>query len=107
MQQAIYLDIALFIPGLIASLNGLVLGGLGVQIPEAVSQIGSDAVFVTLLVAIGYSVASSILGITPDKIPFVSDAANRRMPTIDMFDAQGKFIGPTRSDDNKDDSEKK
>ena len=107
MQQAIYLDIALFIPGLVASLNGLVLGGLGVQIPQAVSQIGSDAVFVTLLVAIGYSVASSLLGITPDKIPFVSDAANRRMPTIDMFDAQGKFIGPTRNDDNKDDSEKK
>ena len=86
MQQAIYLDIALFVPSLIATLNGLVLGGIGVEVPEVVSQLGSDAVFVTLLAGIGYSVASSLLGITPDKIPFISKAAGDRMPTNDMND---------------------
>ena len=108
MQQAIYFDIALFIPGLIASLNGLALSGLGVQIPESVSQLGSDAVFVTLLAGIGYAVVSSLLGITPDKVPFISDRANERMPTIDMFDAEGRFIGPNRDniDDTKDDKKK-
>ena len=104
MQQAIYFDIALFIPGLVASLNGLVLSGLGVQIPEVVSQLGSDAVFITLLAGIGYAVVSSLLGITPDKVPFISDKVNERMPTIEMFDAEGRFIGPNR--DNVDDSKK-
>lgn len=109
MQQAIYFDIALFLPGLIASLNGLVLSGLGIQIPEAVSQLGSDAVFVTLLAGIGYAVVSSLLGITPDKVPYISDRVNERMPTIDMFDAEGRFIGPTRDmmDDTKKDDDKK
>jgi Ca2+-binding EF-hand superfamily protein len=105
MQQAIYLDIALFLPGLIASLQGLITSGLDVKIPEVVSQLGSDAVFLTLLAAIGYSVISSILGITPDKIPFISDTASQRIPTIDMFDADGRFIGRNREDNedqNKD-----
>jgi Ca2+-binding EF-hand superfamily protein len=105
MQQAIYLDISLFLPGLIASLQGLITSGLDVKIPEVVSQLGSDAVFLTLLAAIGYSVISSILGITPDKIPFISDTASQRIPTIDMFDADGRFIGRNREDNedqNKD-----
>jgi len=105
MQQAIYLDIALFLPGLIASLQGLITSGLDVKIPEVVSQLGSDAVFLTLLAAIGYSVISSTLGITPDKIPFISDTASQRIPTIDMFDADGRFIGRNREDNedqNKD-----
>ena len=108
MQQAIYLDIALFLPGLLATLNGLVLGGLGVQVPEVVSQLGTDAVFVTLLAAIGYSVSSSLLGITPDKLPFISKSTTERMPTIDMFDEEGRFIAPKRGeDDDKKDDDKK
>ena len=109
MQQAIYFDIALFLPGLIASINGLVLSGLGVQIPEGLSQLGSDAVFVTLLAGIGYAVVSSLLGITPDKVPIISNTVNERIPTIDMFDAEGRFIGPNRDaiDDKKKDDDKK
>lgn len=109
MQQAIYFDIALFVPSLLTSLGGLALSGLGVQIPEAVSQLGSDAVFLTLLAGIGYAIVSSLLGITPDKVPFISSAVDARMPTIDMFDAEGRFLGPSRenSDDTKKDDDKK
>jgi len=82
MQQAIYLDFALFVPGLIATLSK----ALNVM-PEGnniIGELGSDAVFVTLLAAIAYSSVSSLLGKTPDKIPFISDAVNNRLPTKDM-----------------------
>jgi hypothetical protein len=99
MQQAIFLDIALFFPGLVAGLLGIIGGQAGVQLPATVVTLGNDAIFFTLLAVIGYSATSSLLGITPDKVPFVSDAVNDRMPTVDMFDAEGRFI-PRKKRDN-------
>jgi hypothetical protein len=103
MQQAIFVDFALFFPGLLAAVAGLVGQGLGVQLPPALGEIGSDALFLTLLATIGYASISSLLGVTPDKIPLVSKAAADRMPSMDMnmFDDQGRFK------DKNDDSEKK
>ena len=92
MQQAIFLDIALFFPGLIAGVAALIAQGVGVQPPAILAQIGTDAVFVGLVVAISYSVVSSLLGEAPDKIPGISDQVLARMPTIDMFDDEGRFI---------------
>jgi hypothetical protein len=107
MQQAIYLDIALFFPGLIGALYSLVFANLlGVQIPEGMAELSSDAVFAAVLVAIVYSSVSSLLGITPDKIPIISQAANDRMPTIDMFDDQGRFV-PKQVRDRKEEDDKK
>jgi hypothetical protein len=88
MQQAIYLDIALFFPGLIAAIYSVVGGG----IPPELTVIGNDVMFVTLLATLGYASVSSLLGITPDKIPLISDSVSQRMPTIDMFDDQGRFV---------------
>ena len=102
MQQAIFLDVFLFIPGFIASVGALVLNGLGVTIPAIAAQIGNDAIFVTLVAAIGYSVVSSLLGITPDKIPGVSDQVNARIPTLDMFDEQGRFTPKNPTDKDED-----
>jgi hypothetical protein len=94
-EQAINLDIALFVPGLIASLSALAGGSLGLELPAGVSEIGSDAVFVALVATIGYSVMSSLVGVAPDKVPGISEYVNQRMPTIDMFDAEGRFVPPT------------
>jgi hypothetical protein len=99
MQQAIYLDIALFVPGLLSSVGALALDGLGVTVPPIVSQVGFDFVFITLVAAIVYSVVSSFLGITPDKIPWVSDQVNSRIPTLDMFDDQGRFTPKNPKDE--------
>jgi hypothetical protein len=107
MQQAVNLDIALFVPGLIATLSTLVGGGLGLQIPAGIAEIGSDAVFVALVATIGYSVTSSLLGVAPDKIPGISDSVTRRMPSIDMFDAEGNFVPPTLEDNQNKDEEQK
>jgi hypothetical protein len=105
MQQAIYLDIALFFPGLIAALSSAASSGLGLEIPAGVGELGSDAIFVALVATIGYSAVSSLLGITPDKVPFLSDAANNRVPSMeDFLDSEGRF-DPTlmmRGDNDQD-----
>jgi len=89
-QQAIYLDVALFLPSLVATLAGAASSGLGVSIPPAIGELGSDAVFVTLMAVLGYSALSSILGVTPDKIPFLSEAVDRRVISVDAI----QFIDP-------------
>ncbi|KAL3912950.1 MAG: hypothetical protein SGARI_000896 [Bacillariaceae sp.] len=103
MQQAIYLDIALFFPGLIAAVVGLASGG---NLPPGITEITNDVVFGTLLLTVAYASISSLLGVTPDKIPFISGAVEDRMPTVDMFDDEGRFI-PREMREKKDDEEKK
>lgn len=91
MQQAILLDIALFFPGLLATLVTAASPGLGLTIPPMIGELSSDAVFVALVVTLGYAAVSSLLGVTPDKIPFISDSVSNRVPTADMI----QFIDPT------------
>ena len=102
MQQAIYLDFALFVPGLMAALLGAVGSGLGLPATGVVTEYLSDAVVLGTLATIAYASTTSLLGSTPDKIPFVSDAAKRRMVTPDMFDEEGKFVGPSRGVEDDD-----
>jgi hypothetical protein len=106
MQQAIFVDIALFLPGLLAAATGLIASGTGFELPPGVTELGSDAVFGALLLTIAYASVSSALGITPDKIPFLSRAVEDRMPTIDMFDENGRFSPPERRDDEKEDDKR-
>jgi Chloroplast import apparatus Tic20-like/EF-hand domain pair len=107
MQQAIYLDIALFFPGLLAGLYALVGSGLGLQLPQSVTELGTDAVFFSMVALVGYAVVSSLLGVTPDKIPFISNAVSQRMPSIDMFDASGRFLGSSRGETDENEKDKK
>jgi len=90
MQQAIFIDIAVFFPGLLSGLIGLILGGANVKLPTLVTQISTDAIFVTLLAVLGYCTVSSLLGMEPNKVPIISQAVNDRMPTVDMFDIDEK-----------------
>jgi hypothetical protein len=107
MQQAIFVDIALFFPGLLAALFGIIGSGAGFQIPPGLAELGSDVIFGAMLLTIGYASVSSLLGITPNKIPLISQAVDDRMPTIDMFDNQGQFIPRNeREDKDKKDDEK-
>ena len=102
MQQAIYLDIALFFPGLLLGISQAVNQGLGLQIPPSFTEVASDVVFFTMLAVLTYTTISSLLGITPDKLPIVSKAANDRMPSLDMLDDQGRFIGRQQDEEDKD-----
>lgn len=114
MQQAIFLDVFLFFPGLIAALWTIVFSSIeGVALPQAVTELGSDAVFFTLLAMIGYSSISSLLGKTPDKIPLIGQLVTDRMiPSADvLLDEANELIrmqkklkeGKTDDDKKKDD----
>lgn len=113
MQQAIFLDIALFFPGLLTGVIGIILGSQDIQLPEAVTQLSTDAIFVTLLAALGYCAASSLFGIEPNKLPIISQAVGDRMPNVDMFDIdkEGNVFAKPREgseeEDKKDDDKKK
>ena len=105
MQQAIFLDIVLIFPGLIGALFEVVGKG---KTPPALMALGSDVIFATLLVVLLYCVTSSLFfGTAPNKLPFISEAVEARMPTVDMFDASGRFDPTKRKDAKKkeDDSE--
>jgi hypothetical protein len=106
MQQAIFLDIALFFPGLLAALSTLVFSGAGASISPVVTQISSDVVFGGLVLAIVYCSASSLLGIPPNKIPFISQLVEDRTLSLDMFDADGQFV-PRQMREEKDDKKDK
>lgn len=109
MQQAIFLDIALFFPSLLASIGGIALNAGGVQIPTQISELGTDAVFVTLLVTLAYCSVSSILGQEPNKIPLISKNVEDRMPNInDFVDESGKIkrFEPREKDDENDKDKK-
>eukprot|EP00978_Attheya_sp_CCMP212_P028022 scaffold95573_cov54-Attheya_sp.AAC.4 len=59
-QQAIFYKIILFFLSLLASIGGIALNAGGVQIPSQISELGTDAVFVTLLVTLAYCIISSL-----------------------------------------------
>jgi hypothetical protein len=106
LEQAVFVDIALILPGLLAAATGFIASGAGFGIPPGVAELGSDAVFGALLLTIAYASVSSALGITPDKIPFISQAVKERMPTIDMFDENGRFTPPEMRDGEKEDDKR-
>jgi len=109
MQQAIYLDISLFFPGLLSGLIGLLLGQANVVLDPTLVQVSTDAIFVTLLAALAYCTASSLFGITPNKIPFISTAVDNRMPTVDMFDIDSEgniFAKPKEPEEEKEKDDK-
>ena len=106
-QQAVFVDIALFVPSLLAAATGFIASGAGFEVSAGVTELGSDAVFGAVVLAIAYASVSSALGITPDKIPFISQAVEDRMPSIDMFDENGRFSPPEMRDGEKKDDDKR
>ena len=92
IQQAIFLDIALIAPGF---LGGIVTISAPNAISPSIVEMSSTAVFVTFGVAILYSCASSLLGVTPNAIPFISKKAEDRLPSNQQlekfFDADGNI----------------
>ena len=94
MQQAILVDIALIIPGLLGGLATYILPnvwGIPIQ-PEMVVQ-ASTLTFLLTSAVILYSCASSLAGQVPDKIPIISERVEKRVPTADMFNEKGEFVG--------------
>jgi hypothetical protein len=92
MQQAIFLDIALFIPALLGTVLAFVGSTAGVGLPSSVVTLGSEVLFGTMVLCITYASISSLLGITPNKIPIISETVDRRIPTFDIMNTQGRVL---------------
>jgi len=108
MQQAIFLDIFLFFPALFGALGALVLEGVGgTKIPPAVVELGSDVIFFSLLAACVYATVSSLLGKTPDKIPFISGLVADRMPSFEIDTSQFSAVMKKDEDIKKEDKKDK
>ncbi len=94
MQQAIYLDIALFVPGLLGGLATYCIPTfLGIPLTQETIVNSSTLTFLLTSAIIIYCCGSSLAGITPDKVPFISERVEKRVPTADMFDKEGNFVG--------------
>merc|ERR1712232_435413 len=81
MKQALFLDVAILVPGITAGLLSAFGSGLGLPADGSVQELMNDAIVFSTLVAVAYASVSSLLGVTPDQVPWVSQAANRRMVT--------------------------
>ena len=66
IQQALLLDIALIIPGLFGA----------VPVPGELAVVGSNFIFYTWVLVVGYSFFCNVRGKTPDQVPVLSEAAN-------------------------------
>ena len=106
LQQAIFVDIALIVPGLLNGVAKGVLPAVGVELPAAFTETLDDVTFVSLLLVLLYCVGSSAIGREPGGIPFVSKAVSDRMPSIDMFDDEGRFIPRSMREKDEDDDKK-
>jgi hypothetical protein len=49
------------------------------NVPQAVVEYGSDAVFLLLFAGVAYSVIATAAGQTPDKLPFISGVVQKRL----------------------------
>ncbi|CAN0231800.1 unnamed protein product [Ectocarpus sp. 12 AP-2014] len=82
MQQAINLDIALILPGVVGAITGALRGADAVKLAP-LANAGSDVVFVALLAAVAYSVGTSATGSFPDKLPLLG-RLNRENPDNEL-----------------------
>jgi hypothetical protein len=106
MQQAIFIDIALLFPGLLLGISTFVLPAVGVNLDLPVlTEVSSDVVFCAILATLTYTSISSLLGAAPDKLPLISNAVIERMPSVDMFDDEGRFVGKQKDDSDKKDKQ--
>ena len=103
MQQAILLDIALIIPGLFGGLATYCLPTFfGIPISQEMIVNSSTLTFLLVSSVIIYSCAFSLAGKTPDNVPFISERVEKRVPTADMFDKEGNFVGRRGANEEKD-----
>lgn len=78
MQQAINLDIALILPGVLGAITTAALGQDAFKLAP-LANAGSDVVFLALLAAVAYSVGTSATGSFPNKLPLLG-RLNRENP---------------------------
>jgi hypothetical protein len=75
MRLAIFLDIAIFVPIFIQWLAKITVGQTGAALPEELVFVSSTLVFLLVAGIVAYCVGCSLLGVMPNAVPYLSDAA--------------------------------
>lgn len=102
MQQAIFLDIALFFPAALVSLGNwasTATGGAG--LPPAVGETISTSLLLIMLANVSYATVSSLAGQEPDKIPFISQAVKRRLPSFQIMNMEGRVLSKEEREETR------
>lgn len=79
-RQAVNIDIAMFFPSLLGFLATIALGDDSAKLAP-IASVGSDLIFVTVILAVLYSAGSSAFGTLPDKLPLISSMNRERFRT--------------------------
>ena len=95
-RQAVNIDIAMFFPSLLGFVAAFALGDDSAKLAP-IAAVGSDVIFVTVILAVLYSAGSSALGVLPDKLPLIS-----------TFNVEGKRkVGEKKDEKDDGDSSEK
>ena len=84
-RQAVNIDIAMFLPSLLGFLATIALGDDSAKLAP-IASVGSDVIFVTVILAVLYSAGSSAFGVLPDKLPLISSVNSERFKKNDRND---------------------
>lgn len=79
-RQAVNIDIAMFFPSLLGFLATVALGDDSAKLAP-IASVGSDVIFVTVILAVLYSAGSSAFGVLPEKLPLISSMNRERFRT--------------------------
>jgi hypothetical protein len=85
IRQAILLDISLIFPSLISGVVQILLPEFGINLPTEFGSEANALIFFTVCISILYSVSSSLLGVAPDKLPYISERVKVMLPTPDQL----------------------
>jgi hypothetical protein len=98
IQQAILLDIALIVPGILGAIIAFAARSLGGGVSTEIAGAASAGLFLTYVGFFLYGVGSAWAGVEADRIPWISERVKRRVPTtkefLAMFDEEGNFKPP-------------
>ncbi|CAE8627293.1 unnamed protein product [Polarella glacialis] len=93
LRQSVILDVALLVPGFLGSLVSFALDAAGTPVSEELAATGNSVVFVLIAACVAYSTVSSLLGVAPTGLPYISQKA-------------GEAISDTRPNNEEDGSGK-
>mmetsp|Transcript_9194 Transcript_9194/g.14612 ORF Transcript_9194/g.14612 Transcript_9194/m.14612 type:complete len:416 (+) Transcript_9194:82-1329(+) len=94
LRQSVILDIALLVPGFLGSAVSFALDAAGTPVSDELAATGNSIVFVLIAACVAYSTVSSLLGVAPTGLPYISQKATEAISDTrpnDEEDGSGKL----------------
>ncbi|CAE8627296.1 unnamed protein product [Polarella glacialis] len=82
LRQSVILDVALLVPGFLGSAVSFALDAAGTPVSDELAATGNSIVFVLIAACVAYSTVSSLLGVAPTGLPYISQKATEAISDI-------------------------